>query len=78
MHNLPHDPTRLMARPSGLRARAQGLLRVLLSQYIANGLAVSLGFGYGFRGTWLERPKQFAPAQHDFKSTIKYLILLKI
>ena len=43
MHNLPHDPTRLMARPSGLRARAQGLLRVLLSQYIANGLAVSLG-----------------------------------
>ncbi len=42
------------------------------------GLAVSLGFGYGLRGTWLERPKQFAPAQHDFKSTIKYLILLKI
>ena len=43
MNSLPHDPTRLMLFSSRIRAQAQGLLRVLLSQYIANGLAVSLG-----------------------------------
>ena len=43
MNSLPHEPTRLMLFSNRMRAQTQGLLRVLLSQYIANGLAVSLG-----------------------------------
>ena len=43
MNRNPTDPTILETLASRLRGKAQDVLRVALSQYVANGLSVSLG-----------------------------------